>query len=112
MGRIAWFSAKPWALAPELVLRELSSFAFSPGTEDTLAALCCGVPQPGLASRTPDPVVIAWGRRDWVLPPPQAKRAARAFPGAELQWFGGCGHLPQWDVPTKVVRLVLRTTVA
>jgi pimeloyl-ACP methyl ester carboxylesterase len=109
---LSQFSAKPWALAPELVLRELNSFAFSPGSADTLAALCSGVPQPGLAGRTPDPVVIAWGRRDWVLLTPQAKRAVRAFPGAELQWFGGCGHLPQWDVPTKVVRLVLRTTAA
>lgn len=107
---LSQFSAKPWALSRELVLRELDSFAQSPGSEPTLAAISAGVPQGGLTAQTTDPVVIAWGKRDWVLLPTQAKRAVRAFPGAELQWFAGCGHLPQWDIPATVVRLTLRAT--
>jgi pimeloyl-ACP methyl ester carboxylesterase len=106
------FSARPWALSPELVLRELDSFANSPGSAGTLAAISSGAPQPGVANRTSDPVVIVWGTRDWVLFPSQAARAVRAFPGAELQWIPGCGHLPQWDAPAKVVRLTLRATTA
>jgi pimeloyl-ACP methyl ester carboxylesterase len=104
------FSARPWALSPELVRRELHSFAHSPGSAATLAMLAAGDPQLGLPTPAADPVVIVWGSRDWVLFPSQAPRAARAFPGAELQWLRGSGHLPQWDVPEKVIRLVLRVT--
>jgi pimeloyl-ACP methyl ester carboxylesterase len=107
---LSQFSARPWALDRELVLRELRSFAMSEGSAPTLAALSSGTEQSGMSSRSPDPVVIGWGRRDWVLLPPQAKRAALAFPGAELHWFTRCGHLPQWDVPDQVTRLVLRAT--
>jgi pimeloyl-ACP methyl ester carboxylesterase len=104
------FSSRPWALPRELVLAELRSFIRSPGSEPTLAALSSGPPQQGAPAGTGDPIVIVWGTRDRVLFPSQARRAVRAFPGAELQWLRGCGHCPQWDMPDVVVRLVLRAT--
>jgi len=43
------------------------------------------------------PVLIAWGRRDWLLWPSQARRAQKLLPGAQLVYLPRCGHLPVWD---------------
>lgn len=56
------------------------------------------------------PVTIAWAGRDLVLPPWQAKVAERVVPQAEHVLMRGVGHVPMWDAPEFVTRLILRGT--
>ncbi|MGH2867672.1 MAG: alpha/beta fold hydrolase, partial [Solirubrobacteraceae bacterium] len=82
------FSARPWALSPELALGELRSFDASPSLDGALRALAHGPPQAGMPAGTArGPIVIGWGRRDLVCLPSQAADAAQRFPDARLHWF-------------------------
>lgn len=58
-------------------------------------------PPPGI------PVTIAWGRRDFVLLPTQARRAHRAIPAARIVPLKGCGHVPMGDDPALVAGVLL-----
>jgi pimeloyl-ACP methyl ester carboxylesterase len=105
------FSAKPWALDPDLVLQELRNFAASPSIHDALHALVHGPRQQGAPAGTlRAPVVIGWGRNDRVTLPGQAERAQQLFPDARLHWFRRCGHFPHWDAPEETIRLILDST--
>ena len=107
----AQFSARPWALSADTALTELSSFVASESFDSTLRELVNGPTQPGLAKgEASGPIVIGWGRRDWVTLPRQAKRAAARFPDARLHWFEGSGHFPHWDVPDETARTILAAT--
>ena len=53
------------------------------------------------------PVTIAWGRRDLVLLPTQARRAGRAIPAARIVRLPGCGHVPMGDDPDRVAAVLL-----
>lgn len=108
---LAQFSARPWALRPEVPLEELRRFLRSPSFDDALDALTHGPPQAGAPRGTaPGRVTVGWGRRDGVTLPRQAERARLAFGDAELHWFDACGHFPQWDAPRETVALVLART--
>ena len=105
------FSAKPWRLPPDLVLRELRSIARSPGTDAAFHALVHGPKQKGApAASLKGRVAIGWGRNDRVTAPSQAQRARELFPDATLHWFPGCGHFPHWDQPHDAARLILEAT--
>jgi len=52
-------------------------------------------------------VTIAWGTKDRLLLPRQARRAARSIPGARLVMLSGCGHVPTYDDPEQVARVLL-----
>ncbi|MBW3638018.1 MAG: alpha/beta hydrolase [Armatimonadetes bacterium] len=105
---LAQFSAAPWKLAPEVVLDEMKTFAASPSFDELLRNLAFGEKQKGAPRRSiRAPLVIGWGRRDYVCFPSQARRALRLFPDARLHWFEHCGHFPQWDAPQETVRLIL-----
>ena len=106
---LAQFSARPWALRPEIPLEELRRMISSPSFDDALRALADGPTQEGAAT-VPGRVTLGWGRRDGVTLPRQAERARFAFPDAELHWFDSCGHFPQWDKPAETVALVLART--
>ena len=105
------FSAHPERLAPDVVTKELQSFADSPSALPVLRSLVTGSGQEGMpASAQPGTIVIVWGRQDRVCPPWQARRATNRFPGATLVWLDDCGHLPHWDQPDQTVRLILGHT--
>jgi pimeloyl-ACP methyl ester carboxylesterase len=53
------------------------------------------------------PVTIAWGEKDRLLPPRQARRAAALIPSARLVTLTGCGHLPTYDDPAQVAGVLL-----
>lgn len=55
----------------------------------------------------PCPVTIAWAQHDRLLLPRQARRAARAVPGARSVTLRGCGHVPTWDDPELVAGALL-----
>jgi pimeloyl-ACP methyl ester carboxylesterase len=52
-------------------------------------------------------VTVAWGTRDRLLPPWQARRAGGALPAAHHVELPGAGHLPFWDSPQQLAALVL-----
>lgn len=105
------FSARPWALPPQVILEELRGFAASPVFDELLYRLPYGEEQRGAAPGSLEsPLVIGWGRRDRVCFPRQAERAVELFPDARLHWFKHSGHFPQWDAPRETVRLILSTT--
>jgi len=107
---LAQLSPRPWALPPELVLRELRGWADAPSYDALLGALASGPVQEGAPDGTPGRVVIGWGRQDRVVTPSQAAVAGERFPGARLHWFDACGHFPMWDRPEETVSLVLEST--
>lgn len=53
------------------------------------------------------PVTIAWGSRDRLLPPGQARIAMQRLPHARLFPLPGCGHVPMTDNPWLVARVLL-----
>ena len=106
---MAQLSARPWALDPEFVARELTSLANTRTVNSLVEDLANGAMQEGPAN-TSAPVVIGWGRKDRLCLPQQADRAMKAFPGATLHWFERSGHFPMWDQPEETVRLILDAT--
>jgi len=53
------------------------------------------------------PVTIAWGTKDRLLPPSQARVARRRLPQARFVPLAGCGHVPMTDNPRLVARVLL-----
>jgi pimeloyl-ACP methyl ester carboxylesterase len=106
---LAQFSAAPWKLPQELVLRELRGFtaAASPSLDDVRRALIHGSRQEGAPPGSlKGKVVIGWGRQDRVTVPGESVVAVRKFPDATLHWFERCGHYPHWDQPGRTVELI------
>lgn len=55
------------------------------------------------------PTTVAWGSRDRVLWPRQARRAAELLPAASHVSLPRCGHVPMNDDPDLVARTILAT---
>lgn len=108
---LAQFSARPWALPPQIALDELRTFVPTPTFSELLKNLAYGEKQEGLpAGHLEQTLVIGWGKQDLVCLPRQAKRALRLFPDAKLHWFAQSGHFPQLDAPLETTRLILEVT--
>jgi pimeloyl-ACP methyl ester carboxylesterase len=58
------------------------------------------------------PLTVAWGTKDAMLPPYQAKRARRALPNARHIPLPGCGHVPMSDDPAQVAAVLLQGSAA
>jgi pimeloyl-ACP methyl ester carboxylesterase len=59
------------------------------------------------------PVTVAWGRRDLLLPPiTQARRARALLPRARHLSLPGCGHVPFYDDPPRLARVLLEGSSA
>lgn len=54
------------------------------------------------------PATIAWGTRDALLLPTQARRARERLSSARHVWLHGCGHVPMGDDPDQVAAVILR----
>ncbi len=58
------------------------------------------------------PTVVAWGQRDLLLFPHQARRAQRQLPGVRFVELPGLGHVPMADDPERVAALLLEASRA
>ena len=76
-----------------------------PWFDDTLPAIADDRFTGGEAIQVP--VTIAWGTKDRLLLPRQGRRAVRMIPGARLVMLTGCGHVPTYDDPEQVARVLL-----
>jgi pimeloyl-ACP methyl ester carboxylesterase len=62
------------------------------------------------ADDTDAPTTIAWGDKDRLLLPRQARQARADLPHARIVPLPGCGHLPTWDDPELVARVMIEAT--
>ena len=59
------------------------------------------------AEAPPCPITVAWAEHDrLLLTGPQFARARERLPRARHLTLAGCGHLPSWDDPEQVARIV------
>ncbi|RPH38866.1 MAG: alpha/beta fold hydrolase, partial [Burkholderiales bacterium] len=54
-----------------------------------------------------NPTLIIWGKNDRVIPVAHAQVAVKNIPGARLELFDKCGHMPMFECPEKFNKLVL-----
>ncbi|GAA0612340.1 alpha/beta fold hydrolase [Kutzneria viridogrisea] len=97
--------AHPGRLDPDQALHDYEAFKIAwPAYK---AIVKEGTP---FAGQIPEdiPVTIAWGTRDSLLLPYQAKRARRALPAARHIPLPGCGHVPMSDDPAQVASVLLQ----
>ncbi len=101
----AQLAGRPWRMTAEESIGATRNLGRSPGVRPALDGYRRWrfVPDGPL----PCPVTIAWAQRDRLLLPRQAERARRAVPGARHVTLRGCGHVPTWDDPEQVARVLL-----
>jgi len=102
MGQVM---AHPARLAPEIATLAARNLAAAPGTLPALLATGREAFTSGAGIRVP--VTVAWGSRDLVLPARQARRLQALVPQARLVPLPGCGHVPTFDDPQAVARVLL-----
>jgi pimeloyl-ACP methyl ester carboxylesterase len=59
-------------------------------------------------SQMPQPVLLIWGDRDRVMPPPHAETLRAGLPSAGLVIIEGAGHLPSYTHPDALAAVVHR----
>jgi pimeloyl-ACP methyl ester carboxylesterase len=97
--------AHPEAMTPAEALAYMDMFLHGDGFHATLPHAEEYEFPPG---DLPVPTTIAWGTRDALLMPTQARRARERLPGATHVWLHGCGHVPMGDDPEQVAGVILR----
>jgi len=108
VGRAAIFSlvsSRPWRIAPDEARVALEAIGGADTFMETLDH-STSTHAEGLGE-IDVPVTIAWGSRDRLLLPRQGPRFERAIPGARLRVLAGAGHVPMWDDPELVSRVIL-----
>jgi len=105
---LGWATAHPTRVTPEAMLGDTRNMIASREAIRTIFG--------GAITYEGDggdvPTTIAWGTRDTVLLPYQARRARTQLPAAEHVWLRGCGHVPMSDDPDLVARVILARTGA
>lgn len=94
---------RPWRVPAEAAAQMNHATASAAGFAATLPEI--GAWRSAMPScRT----TVAWGQHDRLLiTSRQAPRAARRLPGARHVRLAGCGHVPMWDDPEQVARVLL-----
>jgi pimeloyl-ACP methyl ester carboxylesterase len=103
---IVWqYFGRPWLMTPDQAAAELRAVADATWFDETLGAMLGDRFSGGELIEAP--VTIAWGQRDRLLFMRQAPRAGAAIPGAKLVTLYGCGHVPTYDDPEQVAKVLL-----
>ncbi len=101
------FFEHPERLSAAEAAESVRALADAPWFDETLPSLQAREFAGG--SEIQVPVTIAWGERDRLLLPRQARRAAAEIPKARVVTLRGCGHVPTYDDPGQVARAILGT---
>jgi pimeloyl-ACP methyl ester carboxylesterase len=107
---LSLFVARPARVPSADAAASIRALAGAPWFDETLPSLRAMEFSGG--ERISVPVTVAWGDRDRLLYPRQAGRAAQAIPAARVVMLRGCGHLPTYDDPDQVARVMLEATAA
>lgn len=92
--------AHPERVPPEDALRMVRSYALAPGFDAANAAMRRG--RFDEAARLHVPVTLAWGEHDRLV-----RRQELDAPGARTVVLRDCGHIPMWDDPEEISRVLL-----
>lgn len=98
--------AKPWAIPPDEAVGMYQNLGACPGFDATLIALHSATFSAG--QEVTVPVTLMWGTRDYLLLPRQGPRALRVLPDGRLIRLKGAGHVPTYDAPDEIARLLLQ----
>lgn len=98
------YMAHPERISPADAAASARALAFAPWFDATLPSLHAREFAGGDDIQAP--VTIAWGERDRLLLPRQARRAAAQIPRARMVTLRGCGHVPTYDDPGQVARAI------
>lgn len=101
--------ARPWRVPADELSADLRALARSPAFLETLDAFD-DYRMSGFQELRSTPITIAWGTRDHLLIPRQARRARRVLTHARHLPLDGCGHIPMWDAPELVAANIIRGT--
>jgi pimeloyl-ACP methyl ester carboxylesterase len=103
---ISHIAARPWRVPPADAAFWTRACADAPSFWDLLRNA------PGWDVVPPAcPTTVAWGERDRLLIfSRQAPRARRRLAAARHVVLHGCGHVPTWDDPDQVARVVLEAS--
>jgi pimeloyl-ACP methyl ester carboxylesterase len=97
--------AHPSRVPSDHVLGDVRAFMYARPTLRTMLAAA----EPFLDPIPRDvPVTIAWSGRDLVLPRWQAETAKQRLPHAEHVMLRGMGHVPMFDNPGHIAKVLLR----
>ena len=109
-GLFGLFFGRPSRHESADLIRELRGLGreHRPAIDAGLAHLKQWSPPPAPAAGVP--VTIAWGQRDLVLFPHQARRARRAYPAVRFVALPRLGHVPMADDPERVASLLLESS--
>ncbi len=99
------FVAHPSRLSPADAAATLRAFALAPWFDETLPATARDRFRDGRQIGVQ--VTIAWGQKDRLFLPRQARHAARLIPRARIVILRGCGHVPMYDDPGQVAQVLL-----
>jgi pimeloyl-ACP methyl ester carboxylesterase len=91
---------RPERVPPDAAARLVRDYARSPAFVGANQAM-----RSGLVGELADlsvPVTLAWAEHDKLV-----RRPNRSVPGARMVDLPGCGHIPTWDDPELVTRVVL-----
>jgi pimeloyl-ACP methyl ester carboxylesterase len=102
--------AKPWSVDSDVVAGDVQALVDATAFDDVRAAFTNYVAPADAADRVP--VTIAWGDRDRLLLPRQARRAERLLPRARHVIVPGAGHLMMYDEPEAVAAVVRAAATA
>jgi pimeloyl-ACP methyl ester carboxylesterase len=106
-GRAALFGmvvAKPGRLSGSRIAGDMAATARSGPAIHAVF----GSAEPFVSSIPADvPVTIAWGTKDRILPPANARVARSRLPSARFISLDGCGHVPMTDDPETVAKVLL-----
>jgi pimeloyl-ACP methyl ester carboxylesterase len=108
-GRATLFAqtfGRPWRMSPAEAVATIDAFVAAPSFDAAMAAFADYTFR-GADDARDTPVTVAWGTRDMLLLPRQARRAERMMPWARHVALPGCGHVPFHDDPEGVVAVIL-----
>jgi pimeloyl-ACP methyl ester carboxylesterase len=91
---------RPELVPPAAAAHLVSTYASAPGFVATNQAMRAGYFD--ALDRIEVPVTLGWPDHDRLVAPP-----ARLPPQVRSRVLVGCGHVPMWDAPDQVVRLLL-----
>jgi pimeloyl-ACP methyl ester carboxylesterase len=93
-----WRAALPWTYSSTVgTLRGLMAGYLRPGVSSFAAA----------AARVRAPTLVVWGTRDRLVDVRLSRRAAAAYPRADLLVLAECGHVAQMEDPASTARGIL-----
>jgi pimeloyl-ACP methyl ester carboxylesterase len=87
-------------VSPRAATRLVRAYVTAPAFEAANAAMRSAVFE-GIEAISA-PVTLAWAEHDRLVARPQKRPA-----GARMVTLRGCGHVPTWDDPDQVTRLLL-----